>query len=122
MRVPVCSRLGVLTASSAPALMASKTLDEFRFTLAVTTTMAQGFRAMIRRVASTPSISGMIKSISTRSGVSRAQRSTASAPSRATQASSWPRASSRRRRIASTAITMSLTIAILMLLVRRSNP
>ena len=37
---------------------------------------------MIRRVASTPSMPGMIRSISTRSGVSCAQSSTASAPLR----------------------------------------
>ena len=81
-RGPGCSSTGVLTASSAPALMASKTCDEFWATFAVTTTIAQGERAIMRRVASTPSILGMIKSMRIRSGRSRRQSSTASAPSR----------------------------------------
>jgi hypothetical protein len=40
--------------------------------------------AMIRRVASTPSMTGMIRSIKIRSGVSSAHRRTASSPSPAT--------------------------------------
>ena len=50
-------------------------------TLPVTIRIAQGVRAMIRRVASTPSIAGMIRSIEHQVGRRRAQSSTASAPS-----------------------------------------
>jgi hypothetical protein len=53
---------------------------------AVTTRIAQGLCAMICRVASTPSMPGMIRSISTRSGVSFFAQATASAPSIAVQA------------------------------------
>ena len=41
---------------------------------AVTIRIAQGVAAMIRRVASTPSMPGMIRSIRTRSGRSAAQQ------------------------------------------------
>ena len=71
---------GVSTASSAPCPMASNARREFAPTLAVTIRIAHGVLAMIRRVASTPSISGMMRSISTRCGVVFAHSSTASPP------------------------------------------
>ena len=68
-------------ASRAPAPRASNTLAEFPSTVAVTTRIAQGLWSMMRRMASTPSIFGIIKSIKIRSGVSCADFLTASAPS-----------------------------------------
>jgi hypothetical protein len=76
----------VLTASRAPYPIASKTFEAFPPTVAVTTRMRHGDAAMMRRVASVPSITGRIKSIKITSGVSAAHFSTASAPFRATQA------------------------------------
>ena len=64
---------GVSTASSAPWPIASKTRLALTRTLPVTIRIAHGVLAMIRRVASTPSITGMIMSIRIRSGVSFAQ-------------------------------------------------
>ncbi|KAG1076837.1 hypothetical protein G6F40_017248 [Rhizopus arrhizus] len=93
--------------------MASNTRAVWRATSAVTTTMAQGVSAMMRRVASTPSITGMIRSISTTSGRSRAHCATACSPSLATHATSRPGSSAIARRMVSTAICRSLTIPIL---------
>ncbi|VWC41163.1 hypothetical protein BST28156_07006 [Burkholderia stagnalis] len=73
------------TASSAPAPIASYTRHAFAPMLLVTIRIAHGRPdAMIRRVASTPSNFGMIRSISTTSGGCAAQNSTACAPSVAT--------------------------------------
>src|SRR5689334_6472463 len=116
------SRTGVFTASSAPAPIASNTFEELSSTFAVTITMAHGELAMIRRVASTPPIFGIIKSIRIKSGVSAAQRATASSPSSATHANWWPLEPMTTRRTASTAIITSLTIAILMSQARQLNP
>ncbi|MNS96479.1 hypothetical protein D3C72_1307790 [compost metagenome] len=106
--------VGVSTTSSAPWPMASNTRCTFCWRSTVTMTMAHGVSAMIRRVASTPSITGMIRSIRIRSGVSSAHWRTASAPLPATQTTSWAGSNARARRRASTAMGMSLTIAILM--------
>ncbi|MCY1179574.1 hypothetical protein D9M73_199810 [compost metagenome] len=64
--------------------MASNTRCTFCWRSTVTMTMAHGVDAMISRVASTPSITGMIRSIRIRSGVDSAHRRTASAPLLAT--------------------------------------
>ena len=70
---------GISTTSSAPWPIASKTRATLVCTLPVTIMMAHGALAMIRRVASTPSMPAS-KPIRIRFGVSFAQRSTASAP------------------------------------------
>jgi hypothetical protein len=75
------ANVGVATASSAPAPSASNTLLELPSTVAVTTMIGQGVSRMMRRVASTPSITGMIMSMSRTSGRSLAHSATASAPS-----------------------------------------
>ncbi len=67
-------------ASSAPAERASKTRPALPSTVAVTTTMGQGDSRMMRRVASTPSITGMIMSIRIRSGRSALHCSMACCP------------------------------------------
>ena len=107
--------VGVSTASSAPAPIASYTRHALAPTLLVTTRIAHGWLdAMMRRVASTPSKRGMIKSISTTSGGCAAQKSTACAPSVATHST---RCSGRRaivRRMASTASGISLTMPMFM--------
>ncbi|MNP66123.1 hypothetical protein D3C76_1617870 [compost metagenome] len=77
-------------------------------------TIAQGVSAMMRRVASTPSITGMIRSIRIRSGVCSAHFCTASRPSPATQITWCAGSKANARRKASTAMGMSLTIAIFM--------
>ncbi len=84
--------------------------------------MAHGVSAMIRRVASTPSITGMIRSIRIRSGVNSAQRCTASRPLLATHTTWCAGSKLTARRKASTAMGMSLTIAILMPALLRSAP
>ena len=61
---------GVSTASSAPCPIASKIGLEPICMLPVTIRMAHGLAAMIRRVLSTPSITGITMSIRIRSGVS----------------------------------------------------
>ena len=103
----------MLTTSSAPAPIAANTLLVLRVTSAVTTRIAQGVAAMIRRVASTPSMTGMMRSMRITSGRSAAHRRTASAPSLATQATVYAGTESSARRSASTASGSSLTIAIL---------
>ena len=70
---------------------------------------------MIRRVASTPSVPGMHRSIRIRSGTSLRASATASAPSFAVQATSCSDDDSTTRRNASRARPTSLTIPILML-------
>ena len=77
--------VGVSTASSAPWPIASNTRCAFVPTLEVTMRIAHGVFAMICRVASTPSMRGMIRSMRIRSGVSFAHIVTASAPSFAIQ-------------------------------------
>ena len=103
--------LGVSTASSAPAPIASNTRQAFAPMQLVTIRIAHGRSdRMIRRVASIPSNFGMIRSISTISGGCAAHSSTACAPSVATHST---RCSGRRaiaRRIASTASGRSLTM------------
>ncbi|MCY1421930.1 hypothetical protein D9M71_375960 [compost metagenome] len=105
-------RAGVSTTSSAPWPMASNTRWTFCWRSTVTITMAQGVSAMIRRVASTPSMTGMIRSIRIRSGVCSAHSFTASAPLLATQTTWCIGSNANARRNASTAMGMSLTIAI----------
>ncbi|MNR21630.1 hypothetical protein D3C85_1385420 [compost metagenome] len=78
-------RAGVSTTSRAPWPMASNTRCTFCWRSTVTMTMAHGVSAMIRRVASTPSMTGMIRSIRIRSGVCSAHFCTASLPLPATQ-------------------------------------
>ncbi|MNE74211.1 hypothetical protein D3C80_1702720 [compost metagenome] len=84
-RASPAPRAGVSTTSRAPWPMASNTRCTFCLRSTVTITMAQGVSPMIRRVASTPSITGMIRSMRIRSGNCSAQRCTASAPLPATQ-------------------------------------
>ena len=83
-------------------------------TVEVTTRIAHGDSPMIRRVASTPSIPGMNRSIRIRSGRSTRARAIASAPSLAVQATSCSDDDSTTRRNASRARPVSLTIPILM--------
>src|SRR5207342_2725329 len=103
---------GVSTASSAPWPIASKTRQLCAPMEAVTTRIAQGLCAMICRVASTPSMPGVITSISTRSGVSFFALATASAPSIAVHAIFRPGRKAIDRRSASIAIAESLTMPI----------
>ena len=70
---------------------------------------------MILRVASTPSVPGMSRSIRIKSGTSARARATASAPSFAIQATSLAGEDTTTRRSASRAKPMSLAIPILML-------
>ena len=93
--------------------MASNTSAALVFTEFVTINMGQGDSAMILRVASTPLISGMIRSINIRSGGSSLQHFTASSPFHATHAISCSECERMPRRSASMAICISLTIAIL---------
>jgi hypothetical protein len=113
---------GVSIASSAPCPIASNTRCALVPTLAVTTRIAHGVAAMIRRVASTPSIRGISRSIKIRSGVFFAQSSTASAPSRAIQATSVPGRNSTVRRNASQINGRSFAIPTLMRSRLRSGP
>ena len=123
---PACgsieSNAGVSIASTAPYPMASNTPDAFAPTLTVTTRIAQGVSAMMRRVASTPFMPGMISSIRMMSGRSRAHFATACAPSCATQMTWWSGFNRTARRSASATVGMSLTIPILMRWPRRSDP
>ena len=80
------SNSGRSTASSAPLPIAANASRALSSTLAVTIRIAHGVCAMIRRVASTPSIRGMIRSIKIRSGRSAPHMRTASSPSRAIHA------------------------------------
>ena len=107
-------RTGVATTSRAPAPMASKTLEELPVTEAVTIRIGHGDCRMIRRVASTPSITGIMRSMRTRSGMSSTHRSTASWPFLAIQATERAGSVNRTRRRLSTAIPRSLIIPILM--------
>ncbi len=100
------------TASSAPWPIASNTRCAFVPTLDVTTRIAHGVFAMICRVASTPSMRGMIKSMRIRSGVSLAHMVTASAPSRATQTTCVPGRIDTMRRSDSAIVGTSLAMPI----------
>ncbi|MCY1412119.1 hypothetical protein D9M71_275170 [compost metagenome] len=103
---------GVSTTSRAPWPMASNTRCTFCLRSTVTMTMAHGVSAMIRRVASTPSITGMIRSMRIRSGNCSVHRCTASAPLLATHTTWCAGSRATARRNASTARGMSLTMAI----------
>ena len=69
---------------------------------------------MIRRVASTPSVPGMNRSMRITSGPSARVIATACSPSRAIHATSCPGTDSTTRRSTSQAMTESLTMPILM--------
>ncbi len=115
-------RAGVSTTSRAPCPMASNTRLILAWRSTVTNRIAHGVSAMICRVASTPSITGMIRSIRIRSGVNSAQRCTASRPLPATHTTSCEGSKFKARRKASTARGMSLTIATLMTARPQSAP
>lgn len=112
--LPPCPSVGVSTASSAPAPIASYTYDAFAPTFAVTIRIAHGERSMMLRVADTPSMRGITRSIRTRSGGCATQKSTACAPSVATHSTRCSGRSAIVRRSASTASGKSLTMPMFM--------
>ena len=103
-----------LVRDSAPAPSARNTWPTLSCGAAVTTRIAHGASRMMRRVASTPSITGMARSISTRSGGRSRHRRTASAPVRATHATWCSPPIATARRSASEAVGLSLAMPILM--------
>ena len=103
---------GVAVTSSAPAPSARNTWLTLSCGRPVTTRIAHGLCSMILRVASTPSSSGMLRSMRIRSGRFSAHMRTASAPVRAIHSTWCSAVLATTRRSASAAMATSLAMAI----------